>query len=113
MFFGIEFSKYTSRFFMKYVINFFREFVIQFFFHSQDSVVLGGTHQHNDWNTNPYDEDREFILKGCKALLPFALNDAKFLKDWVGLRPGRDSVRLERDQVKFDGKTFNVSIVSM
>ena len=113
MFFGIEFSKYTNGFY--YVVGnwFFPWNCNSIFFHSQDSVVLGGTHQHNDWNTKPYDEDREFILKGCKALLPFALNDAKFLKDWVGLRPGRDSVRLERDQVKFDGKTFNVSIVSM
>ena len=82
---------------------------MNFFFHSQDSVVLGGTHTHNDWNTTPSDEDREFIWNGCQALLPFALKDAKFLKDWVGLRPGRPSVRIERDQVNFDGKTFNVS----
>lgn len=68
------------------------------FLRSQDSVVLGGTHQHNDWNTNANDQDRAFIWNGCKALKKWEIDGGKLIKDWVGLRPGRHSVRLERDK---------------
>lgn len=68
------------------------------FFRSQDSVVLGGTHQHNDWNTNANDQDRAFIWNGCKALKNWEVSGGKIIKDWVGLRPGRHSVRLEREK---------------
>jgi len=63
---------------------------------NQDSVVVGGTHQDGDWDTNPRQDDKEFILAGGKAMEP-SLAGAKHLKDWVGLRPGRPSVRLERE----------------
>lgn len=67
---------------------------------SQDSVVLGGTHQHGDWSTEPREEDRQFIVKGCKALKSSQLEGAEFIRDWVGLRPSRAPVRLERDNLK-------------
>ena len=71
-------------------------------------MVLGGTHQHNDWNTNPSDEDRDFIWKGCHELIP-SLKGAKYIKDWVGLRPSRNPVRIERDRVHHDGRSYEVT----
>ncbi len=44
--------------------------VLYLLFPSQDTVVLGGTHQEGDWNTEVYPEDREFIKTGCFHLIP-------------------------------------------
>eukprot|EP00095_Tigriopus_kingsejongensis_P004224 maker-scaffold74_size411160-snap-gene-3.15 protein:Tk04224 transcript:maker-scaffold74_size411160-snap-gene-3.15-mRNA-1 annotation:"d-aspartate oxidase-like" len=63
---------------------------------NQRSVVLGGTHQ-SDWNTEPDENDSRFITSGSKAMFPSALEGATKIKDWVGLRPGRPAVRLERE----------------
>ena len=76
---------------------------------SQDSIVLGGTHQHADWDTEARKEDRDFIWEGCKALRPSAIEGSKFVKDWVGLRPGRNAVRLERDKVSYKNISYDVS----
>ena len=45
---------------------------------------------------SPRPEDTEFILAGSLALEP-SLEQSERVRDWVGLRPGRDSVRLERE----------------
>lgn len=37
---------------------------------SQDSVVLGGTHDKDQWDTIPRKEDAKFILEGCTSLFP-------------------------------------------
>ena len=81
---------------------------------NQESVVVGGTHQHDDWDKvtchhyclhhsirflqTPRQEDSEFIFSGGCALEP-SLGGAKHLRDWVGLRPGRASVKLERENL--------------
>lgn len=57
-------------------------------------MVLGGTHQLNDFNTSIYGEDTEFIFNGCREIIP-GLKNAPTLFQWTGLRPGRDEVRLE------------------
>lgn len=67
-------------------------------YYSCDSVVLGGTHQYNDYNQNLSNDDREFIFKGCENIAPFIKN-AKVVKEWVGLRPGRSSIRLEEEDI--------------
>ncbi|XP_067627602.1 D-amino acid oxidase [Eurosta solidaginis] len=59
-----------------------------------DSVVLGGTHQVNDNNTNVCPNDKKLIIDGCRKIVP-GLAHATHLYDWVGLRPGRDCLRLE------------------
>ncbi|CAG7827846.1 unnamed protein product [Allacma fusca] len=69
---------------------------------NQDSVTLGGTHQENDWNRNPYPEDTKFIKEGCEKLYP-TLKQAKLVREWVGLRPGRESVRLELEIINIPG----------
>lgn len=63
------------------------------------SVVLGGTHQQNDYNRVPVDDDRNFILNGCTKMMP-SLKNGKILRDWVGLRPGRVCLRLEAVTIK-------------
>lgn len=50
----------------------------------------------NDFNKKVSDVDHEFIIKGCKNICPSLFN-AKTVKDWVGLRPGRSTVRLEEE----------------
>uniref|UniRef100_A0A1A9UUS3 FAD dependent oxidoreductase domain-containing protein n=1 Tax=Glossina austeni TaxID=7395 RepID=A0A1A9UUS3_GLOAU len=61
------------------------------------TVVLGGTHQENNFNTSVCTKDKKFIIEGCKQIIP-ALSQAQHLYDWVGLRPGRVSVRLELER---------------
>ena len=57
---------------------------------------MGGTHQEDDWSTQPNESDKKFIWNGCHKLVP-DVKGAKHLKDWVGLRPSRTSVRIERE----------------
>ncbi|XP_055309052.1 D-aspartate oxidase-like [Sitodiplosis mosellana] len=63
---------------------------------NMNTVVLGGTHQTNDYRKKVDANDRRFIYKGCSNLNP-SLKRAEIFRDMVGLRPGRDQVRLERD----------------
>ncbi|OXU29069.1 hypothetical protein TSAR_011175 [Trichomalopsis sarcophagae] len=68
---------------------------------NMESVVLGGTHQENDFNISVCPNDSKFILDGCKRLYP-SLHNGKVLKKWVGLRPGRNQIRLEPEIVRTD-----------
>ena len=45
----------------------------------------------------PREEDTDYILVGSTALEPSLAYSLK-LRDWVGLRPGREAVRLERER---------------
>ncbi|XP_076236568.1 D-aspartate oxidase-like [Calliopsis andreniformis] len=73
-----------------------------------DSVVLGGTHQENDFDCTPRKEDSTFIYEGCCRILP-GLKGITTVKEWVGLRPGRPSVRLETEVLTCPrGKEFTV-----
>jgi D-amino-acid oxidase len=62
-------------------------------------VVLGGTHQKNDFNLKVCPKDKEFIQSGCEKILP-AIKSSQYLFDFVGLRPGRTEVRMETEKVK-------------
>ncbi|KAH8392094.1 hypothetical protein KR215_000550 [Drosophila sulfurigaster] len=62
-----------------------------------ESVVLGGTHQEKDYNLKVCPQDKSFIIDGCRRLLP-GLHHAQHMFDWVGLRPGRDQLRLEAER---------------
>jgi D-amino-acid oxidase len=88
----------------KYILDLllFRiSYQFKFFFflssNSQNNVVLGGTHQIDDFNKTVSGADREFILVGCRNMVP-SLENVEVEKEWVGLRPGRSSVRLEMEQ---------------
>ncbi|CAF1262081.1 unnamed protein product [Rotaria sp. Silwood1] len=63
-----------------------------------DTVVLGGTFQLDDWNTNIDENDTRKILRICAKAFP-ALEQIRHGKVEVGLRPYRDNgVRLEHEK---------------
>lgn len=60
-------------------------------------MILGGTHQEGDYNTAVNEDDKKFIHDGCIRINK-SIKRAPIVNEMVGLRPGRSSVRLERDQ---------------
>nr|CAH0098111.1 unnamed protein product [Daphnia galeata] len=74
---------------------------------NQDSVVLGGTHDKDQWDLAPRKEDAKFILDGCTSLFP-SLEKAEILFEWVGLRPGRNQLRVELEKKTINGKPLTV-----
>ncbi|XP_041764912.1 D-amino-acid oxidase [Anopheles merus] len=75
-----------------------------------ETVILGGTHQMNDFNRNVKRDDSRFIFDGCERMLP-SLRNASVTNEWVGLRPGRDSVRLEMEHYRSDDQKGSVPII--
>ena len=65
-----------------------------------DVVVLGGIAVEDDWNLEPDPAVADEIVRRCAAIEP-RLRDARIVEHRVGLRPGRPSVRLDREE--FDG----------
>ena len=61
-----------------------------------DGVILGGTAQRNNYDRRADPDDTAGILHRCNNLAP-QLSGAQISKVLVGLRPGRTSVRVERD----------------
>lgn len=59
-----------------------------------ECVILGGTHQVDDFNLNVSSSDSSFIFNGCRKIFP-SIENSETIKEMVGLRPGRNSVRLE------------------
>jgi D-amino-acid oxidase len=59
-----------------------------------NEVILGGTHQVDDFNLNVSATDSEFIFNGCRKVFP-GLSSVEVISEQVGLRPGRTEVRLE------------------
>ncbi|KAK8380167.1 hypothetical protein O3P69_016657 [Scylla paramamosain] len=75
---------------------------------NQESVVLGGTHQDNNWNLEVDPEDTQTIWNNCTSILP-SLKSAQVVREWVGLRPCRSKgVRLEADELKLFNRTVPV-----
>lgn len=60
------------------------------------TVILGGTHQLSDYNLEISKPDSEFIFNGCRQMFPSLANAPPAL-EWVGLRPGREEVRLDTE----------------
>ena len=61
-----------------------------------ETVVLGGTKYYGDWNLEVSAEDSEKIWKNTRHIAP-SLKEATWIKDWVGLRPARKQVRIEKE----------------
>lgn len=74
---------------------------------NSETIVLGGTSQVDNWNLNLDPEDRENILEGCYKILP-SLKKAEIVSEWVGLRPGRSTPRLEQESLVIQGKTLEI-----
>jgi D-amino-acid oxidase len=60
--------------------------------------ILGGTAQVDDWSLEPDPVTAASIIERCALLAPEA-RDAQILEHLVGLRPGRATVRLEREEL--------------
>jgi len=74
---------------------------------NQDTVVLGGTHDRDQWDTEPRQVDRSFVHDGCSSLFP-SLKDAEVVTEWIGLRPGRLRLRVETQPVTVHGRPMTV-----
>ncbi|XP_060790465.1 D-aspartate oxidase [Neoarius graeffei] len=61
-----------------------------------DYVTLGGTRQVNVWNLEVDKDDSKGIMERCSEFVP-SLRTAQVLGEKVGLRPGRNNLRLERE----------------
>ena len=65
--------------------------------HPRDTdCILGGTLEEGSWDITPDPDTAASIIERCSDLVP-ELRSAQVLEHVVGLRPGRPSVRLERD----------------
>jgi len=69
---------------------------ITYMFPHGDEIVLGGTNDEGNWDTEPHDDVAERILASCGAIDP-RLREVKVLGYRVGLRPCRPEVRLESE----------------
>jgi D-amino-acid oxidase len=67
-----------------------------YIFPHRDRLVLGGTTDEDDWSLTPDPMVAQEIVGRCTALRP-EIAGARVLDHRVGLRPVRDSVRLERE----------------
>ncbi|XP_054165231.1 D-amino-acid oxidase-like [Oppia nitens] len=76
---------------------------------NSDCVVLGGTKQLNNWDTNVDPIDSKDIMDGCSQLIP-SIRTAQVVNEWVGLRPGRHEVRLEREVIS-DGQSNQLQVI--
>lgn len=77
------------------------EYPVYIFPRSQDCVI-GGTAQENNWSLEANPQLAVQILENARSLLP-SLDKIEVLEHLVGLRPGRPTVRLEREVLP-DGK---------
>eukprot|EP00291_Cryptomonas_curvata_P030642 CAMPEP_0172209840 /NCGR_PEP_ID=MMETSP1050-20130122/35373_1 /TAXON_ID=233186 /ORGANISM="Cryptomonas curvata, Strain CCAP979/52" /LENGTH=243 /DNA_ID=CAMNT_0012889831 /DNA_START=220 /DNA_END=948 /DNA_ORIENTATION=- len=62
-----------------------------------DCCVLGGTEQKNDSRTVLDPADTVSIRRRCERLVP-SIKDALVQGQWAGLRPGRETVRMDLDE---------------
>ncbi|KAJ3664524.1 hypothetical protein Zmor_000083 [Zophobas morio] len=74
---------------------------------NQECVILGGTHQEDDFSTEVSDDDKKFIFDGCVKYIP-SLKHAPVWKHQAGLRPSRDQVRLELERRNIGGKEVKI-----
>jgi hypothetical protein len=69
---------------------------IVYMFPHGDTILLGGTNEEGNWDTDPKPEVTERIVAGCTALEP-RLRGVEIVGHRVGLRPWRPEVRLESE----------------
>lgn len=73
-------------------------------------MILGGTHQIDDYNLKNDENDTRFIMNGCTKLRS-CLKNAKVVKKSVGLRPGRSSVCLRLDSIETSNLTNSYNYI--
>lgn len=75
---------------------------LAYLFPQPGRLLLGGTAEDDAWSLEPDPAVAEAIVRRCAALRP-EVAGARILEHRVGLRPVRDSVRLEREALP-DGR---------
>ncbi|XP_078485054.1 D-amino-acid oxidase-like [Ciona intestinalis] len=70
-------------------------------------VVLGGTHQYDDYNLEVDKEDSDQIWSKCCEFEP-SLRYSKIKSQHVGLRPKRTAIRIELEQQKLSNRTVTI-----
>jgi D-amino-acid oxidase len=69
---------------------------ITYMFPHGEEILLGGTNDEGNWDTEPHEKVAERILASCAAIDP-RLRGVEVLGHRVGLRPCRPEVRLESE----------------
>jgi len=69
---------------------------IVYMFPHGDQILLGGTNEEGNWDTDPKPEVAKRIVAGCAAIEP-RLHGVEILGHRVGLRPWPPEVRLESE----------------
>lgn len=81
---------------IKYMADDYGPNALAYIIPRHDCIVLGGTAYNHVHSTIPDPTETREILNRCRALHPGL--KGKVLETIVGLRPGRDEVRLDREQ---------------
>ncbi|XP_033645081.1 D-aspartate oxidase-like [Asterias rubens] len=66
-----------------------------------DHVFCGGLAQVDNWNEQSDPKDVQGVLEKCAQLVP-SIKNAKVISSWAGLRPGRSSIRLEKENLRIE-----------
>jgi len=69
-----------------------------YLFPRQDGVLIGGVAQPNNWDVEIDGNLTIDIVARCSQIEP-SIADAPILHQFVGLRPGRNQVRLEAEKI--------------
>lgn len=64
----------------------------------KNDIIIGGTTLENDWSEEVHPKTAEKIHENACVLTP-ELKDAVILEHYVGLRPARDRIRLEAENL--------------
>ncbi|MFK7960902.1 MAG: FAD-dependent oxidoreductase [Phycisphaerales bacterium] len=82
-----------------------RESVCTYVVPRSEDVILGGTSVDGDWSRDPVEATADDIVRRCAAVCPELLADGPLdvIEHRVGLRPGRDTVRLEVEDLPIAG----------
>ena len=67
-----------------------------------NDCILGGVAQVGNWSLEPDEATAHGILERCALLAP-EVREARIIEHLVGLRPGRSSVRLEKEHLPGGG----------
>lgn len=72
-----------------------------------DFVTIGGNAEAENWNTQPDPNEAQRLWDSAIRRLPM-LRHATPLKSWAGLRPWRETIRLEPDNIEINGRNIKV-----
>lgn len=71
------------------------------------AVTLGGTRNYDSYDLTISPYDSAAIKNRCEALVP-SLKTASLIKEWVGLRPHRDPVRVEKQILSVNDRQMKI-----